>query len=201
MSRLEDDVRTAAEMLARLEEMESLESRKLSAKAFMRDALNKAKTKPIRLEELERALGPGTADAEAFIRRVSHELRRPNWTALPNDLTMFTRVYGSADAEQQLTAAGFSVGEAVAVAVQRATREAPEAFGTVDLPKKSDGEVKAVRRDYEALVFRLTFSPVDLTVGEDAVTFRFTGDAVRLAPNWRDELVRWAGGNPIKKAA
>lgn len=186
-------------------EMEALDrNHRLSASAFLREAIKLANTTRERLDALQKIIDerPGFEQTKGFLMSLSRTLEHCS-RPFPDTKRMGHAGLESATAE--LGTGGYTAMEAQCLAVQRLIDWYPETFGIVDDPEGHAKKVKALRDRHARLYERLKteYGPEDLLIGQPdreskaLITFKVTGTSVTLAPldNAAERLVRWAIAN------
>lgn len=141
-----------AEGVGVVQQLERLgQNRKLTASAFLAEAIEFADTTREEVEKLGVDLETklGTDYANAFVSKLVRVFRESNYPRCPNDPGSVLNCYGSNEAFQQLTSLGATVAQAIALAVMRVHQKfGDDAFGVT---KNWDKYVK----EYTNLRYRL----------------------------------------------
>jgi len=181
--------------------------RKLSAKAFMRYALKKANTTPAKLDALEKAIeAPVMERCRQFRRNALRFLKEPFCTCFPTEPRKLTwLVHGSVDElYAELARVGSDIFELFALAVRDATRQFPEAFGSIEDIDQHEKRLKALAAERAELFAQIetSYTPADLQIGaldkrgNAPVTFAISGGEVPLGPQSGERLVNWLRSHP-----
>jgi hypothetical protein len=183
--------------------MNTLDAIKLTPSAYLRDAMEIARSTVERLTALRRELEgtrPGLDESRAALRRMIAAARSPNFSRPPQELRRLNYLL-TGDALAELATLGSSSFELFALAVQIASEQHPENFGSCESSQDYDRRLLelAMRRDELNSRIATEFTVEDLLIGDpDArgmaqVTFRLSGGAVPLGPkaNAGERLVNW----------
>ena len=122
--------------------------KKLTYKSFFNESLELAGCDAARIKQLGQAVkdNSGTRYLQMFISKMVRVLREPNYPRCPRDPTKVLNVYGSNEAFQELTSLGFTVPEAIALAVFTVhARFGNDAFGVIQDWTRYDVETASLR--------------------------------------------------------
>ena len=178
---------------------------KLSAAAFLRDAMKVANCTEDRLDQIEEQLSETIANvdhAQLFVRRMVAFFREPNAPNMPSDSGKFMRAYGSAEAASQISELKATVAEFMALAVKQCGERFPDAFGEVNDFQQHQDRIADLRRQVAEsyVVMQEVVSGADLAMDWKSVTinerraglcrvrFRRCPDVV-MADGWPVDLV------------
>ncbi len=198
-------LREAVKVCAAYDEAEA--QRKLTAKAFMRDALKKAGTSHAKLDALEKAIeAPVMERCRQFRRRAIRFLKEPLCTCFPTEPRKLTwLVQGGVDElYAELARVGSDIFELFALAVRDATRQYPDAFGTIEDMDTHQQKLKALAAERAEIFARIetSYTPCDLQIGtldkrgNASVSFAISGGEVPLGPLAGERLTNWLRSHP-----
>lgn len=142
---------------------------KLSAKAFLSEALAIANCDKSRAIEVERMRSDPDFDAaRALIDSVSRLYLEANMSEpVPSaQLARFARIYGREGSRAELAQAGVKLAEAFAAAALIATKAKPAAFGTIESRSEHATALKKLIAERERIfgIVENTFSAQDLVI-------------------------------------
>lgn len=187
-------------------ELRALESGrpKLTAKAFLRDAMNVANMSKERLSELEAALKqPAMAPMRGFFHRTI-EYIRTHYCRPPNELRRLSFL-GTPETESCMATVRSNYFEMFAVAVKQCADKYPECFGTLDNYGVYQERVTRLREKCTALNKRIAkechgddLDVRDAGRGMAIVSFAMTGGEIPLYPvtDAGERLVDWVLNHP-----
>ena len=169
---------------------------KLSAGAFVRDAMANAETTAEQLDHLEAALAGPECDAViAFLRVMENFVAEPHSPRPPpsDKFAQFARVYGSDASATQLARLGFSTGQVIALAARNAAGKHSDRFGHVDDWRGHLDHIEGLRTKLDGLMKNMgaQVSGADLTVNERGATFAMAPN-IELAGQWQEQLLQHA---------
>lgn len=193
---------SAADVMAELRSSEAM--RKLTPKAFRREALRAAGCKGPRVAEIEELLANSHASdaALAFVRRLAREFGESQYVRPFKDAAQALRIFGNEDTQSQLAALSITASEAIAVAAWRVTKKHPQRFGTITDFDAHTIRIDELRTDLETLYVELKAA-----LGGDDVAFDQTNlsnserdrglariifrqfPSIAMSPNWPQRLV------------
>jgi hypothetical protein len=181
---------------------DTLAAWKLSAAAFLREAIRIADTQPERLRELREKIydpeNPMWFEAKAALRRMVVSFRSPNWAGPSRELRRYNFLL-TGETLSEVVALGSSTFELAALAVLITTEEHPDAFGKCEdlVAHEKKLMALALRRDELYQQIETQYTADDLLIGKpDAkgnavVSFKISNGAVTLGPNAGERLVSW----------
>lgn len=197
------------EALEASKKVEHLEAqRKLSAKAFLRDALKLANTSHEKLNLLETALeNPIMQRSQQFYRSSLKLLKEPvGCSCFPTEPRRLTWLCLGREDElyAELNMADSDIFKLFALAVRTATKKWPETFGTIeDMDAHKKALKEAIRtRDELYKEIEVRYTPLDLRIGEHdkegraQVTFAVSGGEVPIGSHAGERLVGWLKVHP-----
>ena len=184
---------------------ECLRNRKLTAKAFLDLAVKNADTSIQRLNLLEQATKEPDTDAiAAFLRKAAKYVAEPTCPHPPpaEKFAKMCRVLGSDALPAELARLGYSVGEALALAVRNAGNRYPDRFGKVTNLEEHDARTEALRQKHKDLLVQMqeTITGSDISYGEDGAPF-VAGTLVCFAKGWPEKLLDHVASDIERKVA
>lgn len=197
-----DLVREAVEVTRELRALDNVAASKLTAEAYLRDAMRIAQTTSERLaklrSELERPTGHNTFEAAATLRRMVAAIRSSNWPRPPRELRRLNFLT-TPETVAELAALGSSTFELFALGVQIAAEKHSADFGNCEDGDGYDRRLLdlAMRRDELYRQIENAYTSNDLLIGEpdaqgrSVVSFKLSGGAVPLGPHAGERLVNW----------
>ena len=182
--------------------------KKLTFKAFYKEALQLAGCDAATIEQLGQDVKEksGTRHLQMFISKLVRVLREPNFPRCPRDPGKLLNVYGSNEAFQELTSLGFTVAQAIALAVFEVhKRFGNDAFGVIQDWPRYDVETASLRERIGTFAdeMKTAVSGADLDIATDPsvllpderarglarVSFR-RGTGITLSDDgWPDRLI------------
>jgi len=200
-------VHECAEITKELRAHDTLAACKLSAPAFLREALRIAGITEQRLGEVEEKLSDPLRwfEARAVIRRLTAAFASVNWVAPSAEIRRYNWAM-TAEALAEIVAVGSSTFEIAALAAKHAMEKYPESFGScTDLAAHQKRLVElTLRRDELRHQIETQYTSDDLLIGEPnaqgnaRVSFKLSGGAVPLGPNLGERLTNWLIANEGK---
>jgi hypothetical protein len=193
------------------QELHDLEHKKLTARAFLAEAIANAYTDLARLDALEEVIkrdgGQTLRSTPMFVRQVVELVRRPNWTRAPKEMRRISFLT-STELTAELATIHNSPMELFALGVKQAAERFPEDFGTVenwDAAERRFTDLQTRQRDLFRRIERepsLEDLTVDLQAPPDArnarVGFAITGGAVPPGDDAGQRLVAWLLDHDVK---
>lgn len=180
--------------------------RKLTAKAFLREALEVANTNNQRLDALEMAIErPIMERSRQFYRNALKFIKEPFCSCpprLPRKLNWL--VQGHTDElTAELATARSNTFELFALAVRTCTRKFPKAFGTITDMVAHNEKLKALELERNELYRQIetSYAPSDLQIrnvsgGTANVSFAISGGEVPLGEHGGERLTGWLREHP-----
>lgn len=196
----------AVETKLRLDDLER--PHKLSASAFLRDAVSIAGTTDARLDLVEKALSrPEFRWSQQFYRTSMKFIREATCPRPPNDVRRISWLGKIAEVTAELSSIQSSPFELFALASRTITREHPEFFGGVDDWDAFQKHLADTKTELEKFYKEIeaAYSPSDLIIdnadkeGRARVSFRISHGAVHLGDGFPERLVTWLKENPNVK--
>jgi len=181
---------------------DTLAAWKLSASAFLREAIRIADTTPERLRSLREKIfdpeNPIWFEAKAALRRMVVSIRSPNWPGPSRELRRYNFLL-TEESLGEVVALGSSTFELAALAVLICAEEHPDAFGTCEDLVAQDTKLMelALRRDELYKLIETQYTADDLLIGtpdgkgHSVVSYKMSGGAVPLGPNAGERLVNF----------
>lgn len=198
-----------AEAVATERELRDLDAparMKLTARAFVREALRHANTTPEAAAALRQTLEADPLKFPAtwrFIRQATAFIAGANCPNPPHDPGRL-RFLGSEAALPELVGVGSHPMAAFAVAAMMAAEKSPASFGESEDPEATERRRAALRDQRTALLERIEreYSPADLSFSEPSeqrlraegymkVTFAISGGEVTVGRGCGERLVNW----------
>jgi len=180
--------------------------RKLTAKAFLKEALEVANTDDKRLNALEKDIErPIMERSRQFYRNALKFIREPfcsNPPRKPHKLNWL--VQGHIDElTAELSTARSNTFELFALAVRTAVKTFPESFGTITDMAKHEEKLRALELERNELYKQIetSYAPSDLQIrnvsgGTASVSFAISGGAVPLGEHAGERLTSWLRNHP-----
>jgi hypothetical protein len=197
---LSDTVRRCVDVVKQLRALDAPAARKLTGKAYLRDAMRIADTTLERLRGLQEKLSPYSPffETKAFIRRAMAAIRSPHWPSPARELRRYNHML-TPEALSEIVMLDSSTFEVFALAVLIATERHPEAFGNCTDIEAYEARIVALTLERDALYEKIErqYTADDLLIaeadkhGKAAVSFKITGSAVPLGPQAGERLVAW----------
>jgi len=214
MSSFNDLLKRALAVEREYRKMASLPGQKLTAKAYLADAMKNARCDAKDLARLRREFedpdGPGLDAARFALRKMINAVRAPNYPWPPGEPARMRHLVPDA-ALAELTNIHATPMLLFALAVQTAGERYPESFGEVENHEAWKRRVGELERERVELYRKLATShgyedhlegPVD---GDGRVlpSFKITNGEVRAYPreNSGERLVAWLLANPAAQTA
>jgi len=180
--------------------------RKLTAKAFLREALTIANTDDKRLDELEKNIERPIMDrSRQFYRNALKFIREPFCANMPRQPKKINwLVQGHVDElTAELATARSNTFELFALAVRTAVKTFPESFGTITDMAKHEEKLRALELERNELYRQIetSYAPSDLQIrnvsgGTANVSFAISGGSVPLGENCGERLTGWLREHP-----
>ena len=184
-------------------ELAQLEAGKLSAEGLLTEAMEAADCGSNRLDMLAEVIQKPEMEAlPRLVRNIIRNIFDGRVSTVPpaERLSQIVRAWGSPEAPALLNSIGSAEGELFALAVREAGKKHPEAFGDVTDWAGHLAALGEARTAFEAALAALDFKAADLVIG-DEISFKCTGGAVTLGPDWQQRLIDWQLAKPTKAAA
>jgi hypothetical protein len=177
-------------------ELNRPENWRLTAEAYVREAISAAGTTPARLDWLEKELA--ARPELGVLRKFEIAIRGPNYPTVPREPRRISHLLTLAE-EAALLALGSGVMEAFALCAVRLAKTHPEIFGRCENLHEQEQKLMdlTLRRDefYRRLETEYSGDDVDLGKpdgeGRAAATLKMTAGAVPLGPNLGERVVSW----------
>jgi len=179
--------------------------RKLTAKAFLREALEVANTDNARLDALETAIErPIMERSRQFYRNALKFVKEPFCSCPPRQPKKLNwLVQGHIDElTAELSTARSNTFELFCLAVRTAVKKFPESFGTITDMAAHGEKLKALQAERAELYRQIetSYTPSDLQMrnvsgGSANVSFAISGGAVALGEHAGERLTGWLREN------
>jgi len=180
--------------------------RKLTAKAFLKEALEVANTDNKRLDALEKDIErPIMERSRQFYRNALKFLKEPFCANMPRQPKKINwLVQGHIDElTAELSTARSNAFELFALAVRTAVKTFPEKFGTITDMTAHSEKLKALEMERAELYRQIenSYTPSDLQIrnvsgGTASVSFAISGGGVSLGEHAGERLTSWLIANP-----
>ena|SRR5258708_887860 len=191
------------------QKLTSLSGQKLTAKAYLAEALKNARCTEkdlLRLrKEFEDPDGPGLEAAQFALKKMITAIKSPNWPWPPAQPAKLRYLGVSEAVLAELAPLRTGPMQLFALAVQRATELHPEVFGEIESSEAWKRRVEQLKRERIDLYARIAtaYSQDDILVddldatGRARVAFRLSGGAVPIYPkeNAGERLTAWLLAN------
>jgi len=180
--------------------------RKLTSKAFLREALEVANTDDKRLDALERDIQRSIMErSRQFYRNALKFVKEPfcaNMPRQPKKLNWL--VQGHVDElTAELSTARSNTFELFALAVRTAVKKFPKSFGTITDMAAHGEKLKALQAERAELYRQIetSYTPADLQIrnvsgGTASVSFAISGGEVPLGEHGGERLTGWLREHP-----
>lgn len=208
LSAFEQLVKQTVEAEFALRDLERPARKKLSAKAFVAEAIRNAGTTPEKVAALRKAIEANPAafpNLARFLRRSAKAIAEQHMPSPPPSAShAYLGVLGRDEAAAELAVVGSHVMEAFAIAVENAAQQWPDAFGTATSSEgwKRDYAAALARRDEfrQRIPEDVTAADIDFGSlrpdGSTVPTLKISGGSVTLGPreNLGERVVNWVCG-------
>jgi len=179
--------------------------RKLTAKAFLREALEVANTNNQRLDALEMAIErPIMERSRQFYRNALKFIKEPFCSCPPRKPSKLHWLSGHVDElTAELATARSNTFELFALAVRETTRKFPKSFGTIENMTLHNEKLHALQAERAELYRQIetSYTPADLQIrnvsgGTASVSFAISGGEVPLGEHGGERLTGWLREHP-----
>lgn len=186
-------VREAAKIEREIQQLSSLGGQKLTAAAFLREAMEVARIDAARLKKLrsqiEGGASPGIHDVVATLRRMVRAARSANYPAPPRTMRPL-RYMMTPDATAELAKLGASAFDLFALAALIAAEKYPDEFGEAESSDQHNARLLELTLKRDQLFARIgaSYRPDDLLLsdwdaeGRCRAGFALSGGAVSIVP-------------------
>lgn len=173
---------------------------KLTAKAFLREALQIANSSHAKLDALEENLRrPQFPRANQFLRKSILFIKEPLCPCPPREVRRIAWLGKMDEAQAELASVGFNIFELFALAVRQTIKQHPTAFGELDSMDGYMQELASTKEKFQKLLSEIetAYGPEDLRIGQTdkkgfgQITFIVSEGAIPLAEGFPERLVNY----------